>query len=42
MPYQSNAQRKLFHVRFPRLAKEWDKHTPEGEKLPEKVKEPKK
>jgi len=42
MPYKSKAQRAYFHARLPELAKEWDKETPKGKKLPERVKRKKK
>ena len=38
MPYQSQAQAGWMHTNKPKLAKEFDKATPKGTKLPEKVK----
>jgi hypothetical protein len=37
MPYLSDAQRKFMHAKHPKIAKEWDAHTPEGADLPEHV-----
>ena len=39
MPFVSEAQRRLFHAdpELRHLAKEWEEHTPKGEKLPERV-----
>lgn len=38
MPYKSKAQRAWMHANHPEMAKEWDKETPKGKKLPEHVK----
>lgn len=38
MPFKSQAQRKLMHAKHPTLAKEFEKKTPKGKKLPAKVK----
>ena len=37
MPFKSKAQRRYFHAQPPELAEKWEAHTPEGAKLPEKV-----
>jgi len=37
MPFKSAAQRRWMHINKPKLAKKWEKHTPKGKKLPEKV-----
>lgn len=37
MPFKSEAQRRFMHAKHPQMAKEWEKHTPKGKKLPEKV-----
>jgi hypothetical protein len=42
MPFKSQAQRKYFHQNLPHLAKEWEKETPKGKKLPQKKKKAKK
>jgi len=36
MPFESEAQRKFMHANKPEMAKEWEKHTPKGKKLPKK------
>ena len=47
MPFKSEAQRRLFYAKEKRgelpkgTAKKWEKHTPKGKKLPEKVSESK-
>ena len=41
MPYKSKAQRRYFHAKLPGLAKEWDKETAKGKRLPEHVKKKK-
>lgn len=41
MPFASEAQRKFLYARHPRIAKRWQKHTPKGKDLPEKVSEKK-
>lgn len=38
MPFKSAAQRAFFYAVNPRLAKEWEKHTPKGKKLPKRKK----
>lgn len=38
MPFKSEAQRRWMHANHPEMAKRWEKHTPKGKKLPEKVK----
>lgn len=38
MPFKSQAQRKWMHANDPKMAKEWEEHTPKGKKLPKKVK----
>ena len=38
MPFNSQAQRRALHAKDPKLAKEWEKKTPKGKKLPERVK----
>jgi hypothetical protein len=38
MPIKSESQRKYLWANHPDLAKEWDKETPKGKKLPKKVK----
>lgn len=40
MPFKSDAQRKFMHAKHPEIAKRWEKHTPEGAKLPEHVGQP--
>jgi len=37
MPFKSEAQRKWMHANKPSMAKKWEKHTPDGKKLPSKV-----
>lgn len=37
MPFESKAQRRWMYANKPRMAKRWEKHTPKGTKLPEKV-----
>lgn len=39
MPFKSEAQRRFMYARHPKIAKRWEKHTPKGKKLPEKVNE---
>lgn len=36
MPFQSDAQRRWMWAKHPRMASQWQKHTPKGD-LPEKV-----
>lgn len=38
MPMQSQAQRKWMHANEPTMAKRWEKETPKGKRLPERVK----
>lgn len=38
MPFKSKAQRRYMHATKPKLAKEFEKKTPKGKKLPKKVK----
>jgi len=38
MPFKSEAQRAFMYAVNPRIAKEWEKKTPKGKKLPKKVK----
>jgi len=37
MPFKSKAQRKWMHMKHPKMAEEWEEHTPEDKKLPEHV-----
>lgn len=37
MPFKSEAQRKMMYSKDPKMAKEWEKKTPKGKKLPPKV-----
>jgi hypothetical protein len=37
MPFKSNAQRKFMYARHPELAKDFEKATPKGKKLPQHV-----
>lgn len=39
MPFKSEAQRRFMWARHPKRAEKWEKHTPKGKKLPEKVTE---
>ena len=41
MPFRSEAQRRLFHAKYPEMAKRWEAETPSG-RLPEHVKHEKK
>ncbi len=34
MPFKSNAQRKWMYANKPGMAKQWEKKTPKGKKLP--------
>lgn len=36
MPFKSKAQRRFMYAKHPKIAKRWERHTPEGD-LPEKV-----
>lgn len=38
MPFKSEAQRRYLYKFHPKMAKKWEKHTPKGKKLPERVK----
>ena len=38
MPFQSQAQRAWMYANEPKMAKEWEEHTPKGKKLPAKIK----
>ena len=38
MPFVSEAQRKWMYANKPKVAKEWEAHTPTGKTLPERVK----
>ncbi len=38
MPFKSNAQRKWMYANKPGMAKQWEKKTPKGKKLPKKAK----
>lgn len=38
MPFKSQAQRRFMYSQEPKLAKQFEKETPKGKKLPEKVK----
>jgi len=38
MPFKSTSQRKFLWANKPKMAKEWEAHTPKGKKLPKKVK----
>jgi hypothetical protein len=40
MPFKSRAQEKWMYATHPKMARQWQKETPQG-KLPEKVKEKK-
>lgn len=37
MPFKSEAQRRFMYATDKKLAKKFEKHTPKGKKLPEKV-----
>ena len=37
MPYVSQSQRRFFYGQLPELAQQWERHTPKGTKLPERV-----
>ena len=41
MPFKSQAQRKWMYAKDPKMAAKWEEHTPEGKKLPKKVKKKK-
>ncbi len=36
MPFVSKAQRRALYAKDPKLAKEFEEHTPKGKKLPER------
>ncbi len=38
MPMRSVKQRKWMHANKPKMAEEWEKHTPKGKKMPKRVK----
>jgi len=38
MPFKSEAQRRFLYAFYPKLAKEFEKKTPKGKKLPKKKK----
>jgi len=38
MPFKSKKQRAWMHINKPEMAKRWEKHTPKGKQLPERVK----
>ena len=38
MPFKSKAQRSYMYSQKPAMAKEFEKHTPKGKKLPKKIK----
>jgi hypothetical protein len=40
MPFKSKAQRRALYAKDPKLAREFEKETPKGRRLPEKVKKP--
>jgi len=42
MPIKSKAQRRFLWATNPEMAKKWEKETPKGKKLPNKVKKKKK
>lgn len=37
MPFKSQAQRSFMYANKPKMAKEFEKHTPKGTKLPKHV-----
>jgi len=37
MPFKSQAQRAWMYSNKPKMAKEWERETPKGKKLPKKV-----
>lgn len=41
MPFRSEAQRRFLYKYHPTMAKEWEKETPKGKKLPQHVKKKK-
>lgn len=42
MPFKSDSQKKYLYANKPKIAKEFQEHTPKGKKLPKKVKKAKK
>jgi hypothetical protein len=38
MPFKSEQQRKWMYATNPKMAAEWEEHTPKGKSLPKKVK----
>lgn len=38
MPFKSQKQRAYMYSQKPEMAKEFEKHTPKGKKLPKKIK----
>jgi hypothetical protein len=42
MPFKSQKQREFMWALYPDMAKEWEKETPKGKKLPEKIEKKKK
>jgi hypothetical protein len=38
MPFKSESQRKWMHANDPKMAARWEKETPKGKSLPNKVK----
>ena len=41
MPLKSKSQRAWMHANKPEMAKQWEKETPKGKKLPKKTKKKK-
>jgi len=37
MPFKSEAQKGWMYIHHPEMARQWQKETPKGEKLPKKV-----
>ena len=37
MPFKSEAQRRLFYAKHPKLAKKWERETPKGKRLPDRA-----
>ena len=37
MPFKSEAQRRFLYARHPKIAKEFEKKTPKGKKLPSRI-----
>jgi len=38
MPFKSEQQRKFMYATNPKMAVQWEEHTPKGKALPKKVK----